>query len=62
MALRCFAFLTPCVCMLLFFSSLQLSAGLWWSIHMWLGASFMAGAVGLGMSALLMKKAIPEAT
>ncbi len=61
-ALRRFAFLTPCVCMLLFFVMLQLSAGLWWSIHMWLGASFMAGAVGLGMSALLLKKAIPEAT
>ena len=29
---------------------------------MWVGVSFMAGAVGLGMSALLTPKALPQAS
>ena len=52
-ALRRFAFLVPLVHMLLWFLILQLGAGIWMTIHLWLGACFMAGAVGLGMSGLL---------
>ena len=43
------------------FVILQLTAGMWWSIHMWLGVSFMAGAVGVGMSSLLTTRELPQA-
>lgn len=60
-ALRQFAFLVPFVCTLGMFVILQLTAGMWWSIHMWLGVSFMAGAVGVGMSSLLTTRELPQA-
>ena len=61
--LRRFAFLVPFVYMISLFIILQLTAGsIWWTEHMWLGVSFMAGAVGLGMSALLTPKALPQAS
>ncbi len=59
--LRQFAFLVPFVHMLVWFLILQASFGLWWTIHMWLGASFMAGAVGLGMASLLASRELPQA-
>ena len=60
-ALRRFAFLVPFVMMFSLFVILQLSASIWWTTHMWVGVSCMAGAVGLGLSALLSKKEIPTA-
>ena len=61
--LRRFAFLVPFVYMISLFVILQLNAGgIWWTEHMWLGVSFMAGAVGLGMSALLTPEALPQAS
>ena len=62
-ALRQFAFVVPFVCMISLFVILQLNAGsIWWTEHMWVGVSFMAGAVGLGMSALLTTRELPQAS
>ena len=60
-ALRQFAFVVPLVYMLALFILLQLSStGIWWTEHMWLGVSFMAGAAGLGMAALLTTRTFPQ--
>jgi len=37
-ALRVFSFATPFSFFLLYFAALILSSGVWWRIHMWLGA------------------------
>lgn len=52
-ALRLFAFAVPFLYFLVYFSTLLLTGSLWWRIHMWLGAPFLAGIVGLGLSFLL---------
>ncbi len=59
MALRLFAFITPFAFFLIYFAALLLTGGIWWRIHMWLGAPFLAGVVGLGMSFLLVPPTIP---
>jgi hypothetical protein len=41
------AFLVPAVLFALYFSTVALTQGLGWSIHMWLGAVAIAGAIGL---------------
>ena len=48
--LRLFAFLTPVVLYLLYFLVLGLTQGVAWSIHLWLGATVLAGVVGLLLS------------
>ena len=58
-ALRTFAFALPFIYVALFFGALLLTGGIWWRIHMWLGASFMAGVLGIGYSFLLAPPAIP---
>ncbi|MBC7810994.1 MAG: hypothetical protein H7175_07610 [Burkholderiales bacterium] len=58
-ALRTFAFALPFIYVALFFGALLLTGGIWWRIHMWLGASFMAGVIGFGYSFLLAPPAIP---
>ncbi|MFL5807193.1 MAG: hypothetical protein ACJ8CR_36370 [Roseiflexaceae bacterium] len=57
-ALRVFSFATPFSFFLLYFAALILSSGVWWRIHMWLGAPFLAGVVGLALSYL----SLPPAT
>lgn len=53
-ALRLFAFLVPLVLYLFYFITLILTDDyIAWSIHLWLGASVMAGVVGLVLSYLL---------
>ncbi len=37
-----------------------MGGGLWWKIHMWLGAPFMAGFVGLLLSIVVFPPAVPE--
>ena len=51
-ALRVFSLATPFSFFLLYFAALILSSGVWWRIHMWLGAPFLAGVVGLMLSYL----------
>lgn len=52
-ALRLFAFATPSILYLLYFGILIATAGIGWRIHMWLGAPFLAGVVGLDLSFLV---------
>ncbi|MBA3868402.1 MAG: hypothetical protein H0X30_04555 [Anaerolineae bacterium] len=61
-ALRLFAFVVPAVYFLLVFGAIVLSGprGLWWEIHTWLGVPFVAGAIGIGMSLLLVPPPIPN--
>jgi hypothetical protein len=51
-ALRLFAFSVPTILFALFFVTLILTAGIWWSVHLWTGAVFLAGVVGLLLSFL----------
>jgi hypothetical protein len=49
-ALRIFAFAIPAIFYLLYFATLELIAGITWSIHLWLGSIVMTGIVGLLLS------------
>lgn len=50
--MRVFAFGVPFLMYFLYLTVLILTDGIWWSLHMWSGVPFLAGAVGLGMSLL----------
>lgn len=56
---RVFAFVLPLLYYLLFFGTLQLTAGVPWSIHLWLGSSVMSGILGLLLSYLLIAPKSP---
>ncbi len=51
--LRLFAFLVPLALYLFYFLDLQLTAGIAWSIHLWLGSCILAGVVGFLLSYLM---------
>jgi len=61
-ALRLFAFVVPMVFFLLTLGAIALSGprGLWWEIHTWLGVPFIAGAIGIGLSFLVVPLPVPE--
>lgn len=59
-ALRLFAFAVPAILYALYFLGLKLTAGIWWSIHLWIGAIILAGVVGLLLSYLLVPPAAPR--
>lgn len=60
-ALRAFAFSVPFVTSLVYLLVLNtFGSGLWWQIHMWLGAPFLAGIAGLFLSFLAAPPAIPK--
>ena len=59
-ALRLFAFAVPFIYFVFFFVILQLSGGIWWSIHMWTGVSVLAGAFSLGLSFVAVPPSLPE--
>ena len=61
-ALRLFAFVVPFTYFLVFFAALMLNFTVWWTIHMWLGITFMGGIVGLGLSYLVAPPAVPDET
>ena len=50
--LRCFAFALPAAYYAIYFVTLQLRTGIWWSIHMSTGSVVLAGIVGLLLSLL----------
>jgi hypothetical protein len=50
--LRIFAFVVPLATQLVFLGALILTGGIWWRIHMWLGAPILAAAMSLGLSYL----------
>ena len=43
---RLFALIVPIAFCVLYFVTLAVSGGIWWSIHMWAGAIVMAGTAG----------------
>jgi hypothetical protein len=54
-----FAFVLPMIFFGLYFLTLQLIAGLGWNIHVWGGAIFLSGILGLLMSYLMSGAARP---
>ncbi len=58
--LRWFAFLVPAILYGLFFSTLVITAGTWWSVHLWPGVIFMAGIVGLLVSYIVVPPVLQE--
>ncbi len=58
-ALRIFAFVVPVTAQLLYFGALALNAGMWWSIHMWLGVTTWSGIAGLLLSYVAVPPALP---
>ncbi|MCY3947505.1 MAG: hypothetical protein OXF44_14605 [Anaerolineaceae bacterium] len=60
LALRLFAFALPFMMTFGLFVILLLGAGIWWSTHMWVGVSFMAGAVGLALAGLVRAEDLPQ--
>jgi len=58
--LRIFAFAVPFLYFLFVLISMIVTQGIWWRIHMWLGAPVLAGVIGLGMSMLLAPPTIPS--
>jgi hypothetical protein len=51
--LRVFAFAVPAVLYSLYFLALQLTGGIAWTIHLWMGAIFLAGVAGIFVSFLI---------
>ena len=49
---RILAFAVPLIYALVFFAVGAALGQIWWTIHLWLGASVLAGAVGLGLALL----------
>ena len=58
--LRLFALAVPVVLYLLYFLVLKLTYGVNWTIHLWLGTTFVAGIVGFLLSFLLVPPRVPE--
>jgi hypothetical protein len=57
---RLFAFIMPVVLYLLYFLALKLTTGVNWTIHLWLGTTFVAGIAGFLLSFLLVPPELPE--
>lgn len=58
--LRYFAFAAPFLLFLFFFIALKFSTGVYWQVHAWFGAPFIAGVIGLSLSFLMAPPPIPE--
>jgi hypothetical protein len=58
--LRLFAFIMPVVLYLLYFLTLKLTTGVNWTIHLWLGTTFVAGIASFLLTFLLVPPEIPE--
>jgi hypothetical protein len=59
-ALRLFAFAMPVVVSALYFVAVQLTVGVWWSIHFWAGVIVLTGVVGVLLSYLLAPPPVPD--
>jgi hypothetical protein len=62
MAYRLFAFTAPLLFYGVYFALLQLSAGISWTVHLWAGAIFLAGVMGLLASYLVVPPKSPTAS
>ncbi|HLZ57142.1 MAG TPA: hypothetical protein VKR06_09360 [Ktedonosporobacter sp.] len=58
-ALRLFAFLVPVTLFTLYFLSLLLTSGIYWTVHLWMGSIFAAGLTGFLLSYLLVPPQLP---
>jgi hypothetical protein len=58
--LRFFAFALPFLYFLMYFVLVSSMGRLVWNVHMWLGTTFMAGIVGLGLSYLVLPPSTPD--
>jgi hypothetical protein len=61
-AFRTFAFAIPIVLYACYFAMLARTASIAWTLHMWLGAIFLAGGVGWLQSYLVLPPSIPDET
>jgi len=55
---RIFAALVPTTLYILYFATLALTGGIWWTIHLWAGAIFLAGITGWLLSYLFLPPAL----
>jgi hypothetical protein len=60
-AWRLFAFSVPVVVYAFYFGAAQLTGGITWIVHLWVGSIVLAGVVGLLVSYLILPPAVPEA-
>jgi hypothetical protein len=60
-ALRATAFAAPAAYFALFFATLAVTRGLWWSVPLWSGTIVLAGAVGWLLSWLVAPPSLPAA-
>jgi hypothetical protein len=58
-AMRWFAFLLPFILIGLHMATLLLTHGLWWQVHMWAGAPFICGVLGLFLSFVAFPPQVP---
>ncbi|MHB1130901.1 MAG: hypothetical protein ACYC4L_00750 [Chloroflexota bacterium] len=58
--LRLFAFAVPVIVWSLYFATLALTGGVWWTIHLWAGAIVLGGLVGLMIGYLVAPPALAE--
>ena len=58
-AVRLFGFVVPFVLYLLYFLTLMLTTGIFWTIHLWLGSTVVAGIAGWLLSYMLVPPRIP---
>ena len=59
-ALRAFAAGVPVVLYLFYFLALMLTAGVWWSVHLWTGSVVLAGIAGWLISYLIVPPPAPD--
>ncbi len=55
---RIFAALVPTALYILYFATLALTGGIWWTIHLWAGAIFLAGLSGWLLSYIFLPPAL----
>lgn len=58
-ALRVFAFAAPAAITALYFATVNVTSGIWWTIHLWAGMIVLSGVVGLLCSYVLAPPPIP---
>jgi hypothetical protein len=58
-AVRVFACALPLTLYALYFLALSLTSGVWWSVHLWVGSTVIAGLTGLALSYTVVPPAQP---
>lgn len=60
LALRVFAFAVPALLTTMHFVALQMTQGIWWTIHLWAGSIVLCGSVGVLTSYVLVVPKFPQ--